>query len=395
VWSRSTPSRLLLGSGTRQCLDTSSVNCSVIAGLCLLLAAELAGQSRVVSPTVHPDRRVTFRLRAPNAKEVSVRGSWTVKFDSRFPAAREAGGDWFVTVGPLPPDRYTYHFLLDGTAVADPENPAVKLGIRGPASIVDVPGAEAEFHALRPVPHGVIHVHRYWSEVAASIRQLHVYTPPGYQNGKQRYPVLYLLHGSGDTDAAWFEQGKAAEILDNLIAEDRARPMLIVAPDSFMIKAADPASRLRNTELFSKELSRAVIPLVEASYRVHAGRDMRALAGLSMGGGQTLNIGLPRLDMFAYLGVFSSGPLSQGDTVPQFLARHASVLRDPSSMDRKLKQFWIACGTDDESGVPNTQALLEILKERGIRHESVWTPGGHTWSVWRDYLHRFLPKLFR
>jgi len=353
------------------------------------------GQPRLVSPEVQSDQRVVFRLRAPNAKLVSIRGSWTALSAMQDSILKDARGDWTITVGPLSPDRYVYHFVVDGLAVADPENPSVKLGIRGPGSILDVPGPEAKFHGLRNVPHGTIHQHRYWSEAAGVTRRMHVYTPPGYESGKERYPVLYLLHGSGDNDSSWFEPGRAAEILDNLLDEKRSRRMLIVAPDGFVTTAAGPESRRRNTEMFGDDLFRNIIPLIETTYRVDARREMRALAGLSMGGGQALNIGLPRLNAFSYLGVFSSGPLSQGATVPQFLDRHAATLRNPAEVNRKLRVFWVGCGTDDTAGVANTQALIDLLKERNIRHDLVWTRGGHNWTVWRDNLHSFLPLLFR
>jgi enterochelin esterase-like enzyme len=368
----------------------------IVLAACFILAAGASfAQSRVISPEVHADRKVTFRLLAPRAKEVSVRGSWSSKFDVRSPAAKSAEGEWTVLIGPLPPDRYTYHFLIDGVAVADPGNPSVKLGLRGPASVVDVPGPEADYHALRKGNHGTVHQHRYWSETAGAVRRMHVYTPPGYEAGKGQLPVLYLLHGSGDTDGSWFEAGRAAEILDNLLSANKSRPMLIVAPDGFILSSSDPESRLRNTALFAADLTKTIIPLVESTYRADKRRESRALAGLSMGGGQALNVGLPRLDTFAHIGVFSSGPLSQGGTVPQFLERHSSTLAAPAAINRQLKLFWVGCGTEDEAGVPNQKALIQILSERGIRHEAIWTEGGHTWSVWRRYLHQFLPLLFR
>jgi enterochelin esterase family protein len=352
-------------------------------------------QVRPVSPEVAPDGRVTFRLYAPKAETVAVRGSWTLDFNSLLTLDKGADGIWSGTIAPLPADLYSYSFLINGVAVADPVNPRIKTGLYGPGSVFDIPGAAADFHAPRDVPHGVVHLHSYSSPTSKTVRRMHVYTPPGYQPAGARLPVLYLLHGSGDSDAAWFELGRAAFIADNLLAAGKMRPMIIVAPDSFLLTAPDPATRARNTELFTAELMETIVPLVETSYRVDARREARALAGLSMGGGHTLNIGLPRLDRFAYLGVFSSGPLSQGATLAQFVERHRAVLGNPETLNRKLKLFWIACGTKDASGVRNTQALLDLLKERGIRHEHRWSDGGHTWANWRAYLNEFLPRLFR
>jgi len=311
----------------------------------------------------------------------------------RLPLAKGDDGVWSLTVGPLPADLYSYSFQADGLQVLDPRNPLVKLGATSSnTSLVDIPGERAAFHAIRDVPHGTVHVHHYASKPAASMRRLHVYTPPGYEkNGQTKYPVLYLLHGSGDTDAEWYYLGRAGIILDNLLAAGKSRPMLIVMTDGHPVK--DPAARPQNTARFSEDLLTEVIPLIERTYRVNTSRDQRALAGLSMGGMQTLTVGLANLDKFSYLGVFSAGAGGRERDASAFERTHAAVLAKPEDTNKKLRLFWIACGKTDFL-LPSVEALLESLNKHNIRHTWRPTEGGHTWTNWRFYLAEFLPLLF-
>jgi enterochelin esterase family protein len=342
----------------------------------------------VKSPEIQPDRRVTFRLYAPATRAVTLRGEWMT--DNKPVALVKADdGVWSFTTEPLRPDLYNYRFNVDGLNVADPQNALVKTGRNVAASsLLDIPGPEAAFHALRPVPHGTVHIEWYMSKAVDSIRRMHVYTPPGYEAGAARYPVLYLLHGAGDDDVGWTEVGRANLILDNLLADGRTKPMIVVMPDGHAVN--DPAMRAHNTEKFEADLIGDIIPLVERKYRAAPGRDNRALAGLSMGGMQTLEIGLRNVDKFAALGVFSAGVANAA----AFQKRHADVLADPAKLNRHLKLFWIGIGKSDFLYKSN-QTLLTELDTRNIRHVYRESEGGHVWYNWRLYLSEFAPQLFR
>ncbi|MGQ9524732.1 MAG: alpha/beta hydrolase, partial [Armatimonadota bacterium] len=221
----------------------------------------------------------------------------------------------------------------------------------------------------------------------------HVYTPPGYEKGRQRYPVLHLLHGAGDNDSAWSTVGRAGFILDNLIAQGKAKPMVVVMPAGHVPGRTGSAFTANpNDDPFAQDLLREVIPYVESHYRVSTKREHRALAGLSMGGLQTLNIGLMNLDKFSQLGVFSSGWF--GPLADQFEAAHRALLEDPKTKER-LKLLWIATGKDDQLVYQSTQRSMQLLDKYGIRYTYKETGGGHTWTNWRHYLHDFAPLLFR
>jgi enterochelin esterase family protein len=357
-------------------------------------AFRTAPADRVRSPEVHSDGRITFRLHAPKAGEVVVRGDWNEN-NGQAAATRNAAGVWSATIGPMRPDFYSYSFSVDGVRVPDPRNPSVKPASNGgPVSMVDVPGESAAYQAVRDVPHGAIHAHYYMSKAASRLRRFHVYTPPGYDAGGQRsYPVLYLLHGSGDSDAEWLSIGRAGIILDNLVAAGKAKPMLIVMPDGHPVPAmdTDPSNRGRNTQLFKADLIGDVMPMAERLYRIQADRDHRALAGLSMGGGQTLAAGLSSLDRFAHLGVFSSGVRDRAD----FESTHAQVLADGAKTNSMLRVFWIGCGARDAGAKAGVATLRSILDKGGIRHAYRESDGGHNWRQWRLYLSEFAPLLFQ
>jgi len=362
--------------------------------LALLAAAAFAQRAPqpapVVSPEILADARVIFRLRAPKATEVSLRGEWMAP-NTSVPLAKATDGLWSVTVGPIEPELYTYSFLVDGTSTVDPANPLLKEGNRGPSSMVDILGPPVNFFAWRDVPHGTVHVHHYNSQSVHANRRVHVYTPPGYESSKDAYPVLYLLHGSGDTDAEWSTVGRAGMISDNLFMDGRLRPMIIVMPDGHAVKSGDREARARNTELFEADLMGDIIPLVEKTYRVNPGRDSRAIAGLSMGGAQSLNISLRHLDKFAYIGVFSSGIFGSTEA---FQKEHAAVLAKGAEWNKQIRLFWVGIGKDDFLLEANKN-MLDTLKQAGIQTDFRETPGGHTWKNWRVYLRDFLPRLFR
>lgn len=345
-------------------------------------------QAPVVSPEIAADGRVTFRLRAPGAREVKVGGQWTKEKPAM---AKDADGLWSVTVGPVPPGVYEYNFSVDGLSVVDPANPQIKPQRAPTVSILDVPAQPPLVFQMRDVPHGTVHVHHYRSRVTGGPRRLHVYTPPGYERaGGTRYPTLYLLHGRGDNDGAWSVHGRANFVLDNLIAEKKARPMLIVMTDGHVapeVRGARDlvASFADNTAAFQRDLLEEVMPLVESSYRVRKEAASRAIVGLSMGGGQALTVGLGHPDRFGYVGSFSGA-------APPPEALNA-LLAEPAGLNRKLRWLWIGCGKDDFLLARN-EALIATLKEKGVKHVWRLTEGGHSWPVWRDYLAEIAPALF-
>lgn len=352
--------------------------------LTLSVVLALQGQQGpLASPEVKADRTVTFRLRAPKAAEVLLNGEW--KGGGKLAMAKDDQGVWSVTVGPLEPDLYGYSFSVDGTAVTDPANAVLK-PMRSPrTSVVDVPGDPPRLHEYQDVPHGTIRLHEYASKSLGRRRPLRVYTPPGYdKDPAARFPVLYLFHGSGDNEATWTSFGHAHLIADNLAAQGKAKAMIIVMTDGHA--AVGPEARGKNVELFGKDLLEDVMPFVEANYRTKADRESRAIVGLSMGGGQSLTVGLNHLELFAWVGGFSSAIGNPEVTV-------ASALADAAATNAKLKLLWIACGKDDGL-VKNAQTLSDVLKAKEIRHELKITEGNHSWPVWRKYLGEFLPLLF-
>ena len=341
-----------------------------------------------VSPEVHSDGRVTFRIRAPKASNVEVGGDW--KPGHLEAMTKDADGVWSATLGPLEPSIYIYWFTVDGLAIADPVNPRVKLRARTSASLVEVPARTPDFWQPHDVPHGAVTINWQKSQVLNETRWVWVYTPPGYEKAsRQLYPVLYLFHGSNDTAAGWTMVGYANFVLDNLFAEKKAVPMIVVMPFGHAVPfGSAPEVQAKNTPLFEEYLLKDVIPLVESTYRVAPGRDNRAIAGLSMGGGQSLQIGLRNLDRFSALAVFSSSPPAD------FEARFAEVLGNFKATNTKLKAFWIGCGKQDPA-FPRAQKLSELLTAKQIKHTFRASEGPHTYTEWRKYLAEFAPLLFR
>jgi len=337
---------------------------------------------------------VTFRLAAPKAQEVLLRGTWMEGQESAK-LAKDEKGTWSVTVGPLPPSTHSYSFVVDGVTIIDPRNSQIKRGSRGAgSSLLLVPGDPPAVWEIRKAPRGTVHVHWYESAAAGDVRSFHVYTPPGYESGRgTRFPVLYLLHGAGDTDREWVEVGRANIVLDNLIAEGKAKPMVVVMPYGHATPPATamatPESRARATNLFEKDLLDSVMPLAEKTYRISARREDRAIMGLSMGGGQALNIGLRNLDRFSHIGVFSMGLRGE-----EFEKEHAKVLGDPEGTNKKIKLFWVGCGEKDflwEAALK----LDETLARHNIKHAFHKSEGGHIWMNWVIYLSQVAPLLFR
>jgi enterochelin esterase-like enzyme len=363
-------------------------------------AAPQTPPAPVVSPEVLPDHRVTFRLRAPNVKEVSVQVDGA---SNPLAMQKDEEGIWSVTTEPLAPDYYGYMFLVDGVAMLDPSNSATKPNFLYRANEVHVPPASGNSSdstsptwEIANVPHGEVHHHFYRSKVVGDERGYFVYTPPGYHpRGKQTYPVLYLLHGYSDDASAWTAVGRANVILDNLIARGKAKPMLIVmplgygAPEILLPGSGgprDPGIGQRNLDRFREALLTEVIPRVEAEYLVRKNRDSRAIAGLSMGGAESLLTGLNTLNEFAWIGAFSSGGIT-----PEFDKEFPGL---DASANAQLRLLWIACGTDDHL-IEINRALRAWLASKDIRHVGIETPGAHTWLVWRRNLTEITPLLFR
>jgi len=345
----------------------------------------------IKSPEVMSDGRVTFRFRAPNAKEVLLSREGA----ARTPMQRDEPGVWSVTVGPLEPDLYGYGFVTDGVGLTDPNNSQIKPNLLGIQSVVYVPGPSSLPWEVNNVPHGTVHHHFYKSGVVGDERDFYVYTPPGYDPAvRKQYPVLYLLHGYSDDASGWTAVGRAHVILDNLIARGKAKPMLVVMPLGYGAPEVvsrsgpplrDPDLRKKNYDRFRDALLTEVIPHVEQNYRVSKERSSRAIAGLSMGGSESLLVGLNAVDRFAWIGAFSSGGL------PEDYAANFAAL--DSKVNAQLRLLWIACGTEDRL-IDANRKFRDWLKAKDVKHTSVETPGAHTWMVWRRNLADFAGSLF-
>jgi enterochelin esterase family protein len=352
---------------------------------------------QVVSPEISPDRHVTFRILAPQAQNVRLTGSDIPGIGQGAPMMMGTNGVWEATLGPIDPGAYRYNFNVDGVSVIDPRSSAVSESNNNVWSLVYVSGSA--FIDTQEVPHGAVAEVTYYSTSLKRFRRLHVYTPPGYESGKGKYPVFYLLHGASDSDDSWTSVGRAGFILDNLIAGQKARPMVVVMPAGhagpFRFGGPRPA-----VDEFAQDFLNDILPHVERHYRVYTDRKHRAMAGLSMGGGQTLNIGIPNLEKFAYLGVYSSGVFGitgggPGGTPqgPSFEEQHKAVL-DDARLKKGLKLVWFATGKDDFL-VETSRATVEMLKKHQFDVVYRETEGAHTWINWRNYLREFAPLLFR
>jgi enterochelin esterase-like enzyme len=349
----------------------------VIICVLVLQPAEAQRRPRIISPEVKSDGAVTFRFHAPRAHQVLVEVEY---LDGLRPLRHGEDGVWSITLGPFEPELYSYNFVVDGVAVVDPLNSNVKIGIRTTQSLLDVPSYPPLFFEERPVPHGTVHLHRYESKALGIARGLNVYTPPKYETDpKAAFPVIYLLHGAGDNERGWSTIGRSNVILDNLIAEEKAVPMIIVMPDGH----APATEGLDNP--FQKDLIEEIIPYIEAKYRAKTGSENRALAGLSMGGFQTLDIGIRRQDLFGWIGVFSGGIRDSYEQT------HSAFL---DTANKKLKLFWIGIGKTDFLWERN-ENLLKLLKKKGVEHTFHLSEGGHTWKNWRHYLFEFLQSIFK
>jgi len=354
---------------------------------------------QVISPEVTPDRKVTFRILAPKAESVRLGGTdlpgqGSGPNQSRNLTKNEQGV-WEITIESVPPGYYRYNLNVDGVPVIDPRNPATSESNANAWSLVGVPGAD--FMDTQNVPHGAVSKVTYYSNALKRFRRMHIYTPPGYESGEGRFPVLYLLHGAFDCDESWSSVGRAGFILDNLIAAKKAKPMIVVMPAGHTGPFRFGAGF--GFDEFTQDFLTDIMPYVEKNYRVYTDRKNRAIAGLSMGGAQTLNIGISNLARFGHLGVFSSGIFGitgggsggaqQG---PSFEEQHKAIL-DDAQLKEGLKLFWFATGKDDFL-VNTSRATVEMFKKHGFNVIYNETEGAHTWIVWREYLREFAQQLF-
>jgi enterochelin esterase family protein len=368
----------------------------LLAALVMILATVARAQDKprpvpVVSPEIQSDGRVAFRVRAGQAKEVALRGQWTRQ---PLPMVRGDNGVWQVTAEAVPAGVWEYSFQVDGLNTLDSLNPVFKPQREPARSILHIPGTPPNPWDWQDVPHGTVHQHDYESKALGRRRELVVYTPPGYEqsiaaDATLRYPLLVLQHGSGDNHLTWVVHGKAHWILDSLIAANRARPMIVVMLDGHPLgrseRGGPPSRRGAATEAFRRELFEDALPLVESLYRVRAEPKDWAIAGLSMGGGQSLSVGLGNLDRFGWVGAFSAAPPS-ADIVQ-------SISADSAATNARLKLLWIGCGRDDFLRQRN-EDFVTALKDKGVQHDWQLTDGDHSWPVWRRYLAEFTPKLF-
>jgi enterochelin esterase-like enzyme len=348
----------------------------------------------LVSPKTLSNNRVQFRIYAPNAQAVLLTGSDIPNIGQGAEMTKQDNGVWKVTLGPLEPGAYRYLFKVDGVSVVDPRSSSVSESNDNVWSLVYVPGAD--FMDTKDVPHGAVAEVTYYSTSLQRFRRMHVYTPPGYETSKIKYPIFYLLHGAFDCDDSWTSVGRAGFILDNLIAAKKAVPMVVVMPAGHTgsFRWGRPIGEDRMDE-FIQDFLNDIMPYVENNYRVFTEKKYRALAGLSMGGAQTINMA----EKFAYVGVFSSGIFgitgrsSSETSGPTWEEQHEAMLENPK-LKEELKLLWFATGKDDFL-IETSRATVDLLRKHGFDVVYNETTGGHTWINWRNYLHEFAPLLFK
>jgi enterochelin esterase family protein len=367
----------------------------------------LQGAPEIVSPEIHADKKVTIRVLAPNAKEVKVSGEW-LPAEGFMPGAaamtKDDKGVWsYTTAEPLAPELYTYSILVDGFRTVDPANPFLQRDVATVTNILIVGGPQADLYKVNIVPHGAVTRRWYPSPGLKMDRRITVYTPPGYESGKDKYPVLYLLHGAGGDEEAWMTLGRASQVLDNLLALGKIKPMIVVMPNGNVIQEAAPGEESKGfykpqfmipgtMEGTYETNFRDIIRFVESNYRVKADKANRAIAGLSMGGFHSLHISRLYPNTFDYVGLFSAAIMPRQTNGNSAYERIDETLA--TQMKNGYKLYWIACGKTDFLYKNNTE-FREKLDKMGMKYVYRESEGGHTWRNWRVYLSEFTPMLFR
>jgi enterochelin esterase-like enzyme len=347
--------------------------------------------ANLISPEVRDDRTVTFRVKAPDARTVELTGGPILlaigKGNAPIPFEKGADGVWSLTVGPLKPNLYIYKFQIDGVTVVDPNNTLTGFADQPGYSTVVVHGDGPAYYDAKRVPHGTVTRHVYHSDVLDGEREMYVYTPPGYDRSR-RYPVLYLLGGSGELASNWNIDGRAGFIADNLIAEGRMLPTIIAMPNNQVVHRGDPKHSELTFPLFDKELRQHIVPLVDKTYSTQANPRGRALAGLSMGGRHAQLVGFKALDLFASFGIMSAGDPQSEKSTPAFL-------NDPA-INTKVDYLFVGLGTHENQPTNRSVVFHQILEKHGIVHDYyIGGDGGHDWGTWRAHLLYMLPKLWR
>jgi enterochelin esterase-like enzyme len=364
--------------------------CIFISCSSYVISGQTMAAVQIISPQVHSDKTVTFRFLTPVAKEV--------KLDVQFEKApvtmtKDTAGIWSITVGPVIPDMYPYHFLVDGVNVADPLNSAIFPNEGFQNSMVEIAGDTPMIHTIQNVPHGTLS-YRYYYSAELGIRPVVIYTPPGYEkNSDTEYPVLYLLHGTTDTEETWTKVGRANIILDNLIHQGKAEPMIVVMPYGraypVITKSSGSLRNWDNLQEFKKDFLNCLIPFIEDNYRIKKDKNNRAIAGFSGGGGETLYLGLSNPELFSWVCGFAPGMKKE-----EIERNNAVPFANPALTNQNLKLFWIGVGKDDGL-YPVISDYLKILDEKQIKHETFISDGGHTWMNCKLYLTIITQKLFK
>jgi enterochelin esterase-like enzyme len=338
-------------------------------------------------PQILPDNRVVFRVKAPDAQKVQI------DLGKKYDMVKDTSGFWTVTTDSVSRGFHYYSLLVDGVAIADPASESF-YGMGRMASGIEIPDKDGGFYALKDVPHGDIRIKRYLSKATNSWREMYVYTPPGYDKSTEKYPVLYLLHGGGEDQRGWATQGKTDLILDNLIAQNKAKPMIIAMLDGNVGGPGGLAGFNENVlRAFENELKMGAIPFVESNFRVEADAKHRALAGLSMGGLQTLYAGIKNNDMFSSLGVFSSGWFANSPTLSD--PQYAFMKTNASAINASLNPLWISQGGKEDIAWQNCQIMMKKFDDMGIKYQYSEYAGGHSWPVWRHDLFAYSQLLFK
>jgi enterochelin esterase-like enzyme len=369
---------------------------------------------QIISPEVKENRQVTFRLHAPEAKAVQVTGDFLPSVKMETPMGQMDGpgkaemkkgenGVWEFTSTALAPELYNYSFIIDGFNTTDPSNPFLIRDVATATNIFIVAGEQADYYRTTDVPHGTVARRWYPSPGLAMDRRITIYTPPGYEAGKDKYPVLYLLHGAGGDEEAWIALGRTAQILDNLIAQGKAKPMIVVMPNGNVIQDAAPGEGslglYKPAFMIPKTMDGTyeanfmdIVKFVESNYRVKADKANRAIAGLSMGGYHTMHISRYYPNMFDYVGLFSAAIMPREDATGKVYNDIEGTLK--TQMKNGTKLYWIAIGKTDFLYKANVE-YREMLDNMGMKYEYVESEGGHTWRNWRVYLTQFAPRLFK